>query len=236
MSLIIVFCLDTEEIQRISNHPVHIIDSAGEISPSSFIPFCQFGVDMNLSGGKRDNFSLPVCKIFKEKIFRDQLCYQVDLDEIYQQIDLSKRSSALSQGLTFLMDYNTERNTMAENVKKRKITKADLNHIFENLNKADEATIHIELLAPKTLYGAGNYGLTNVKQIDVTKNFLNLPTDIQLCQNDQSFEDCLTRYFKETIIRMCDCTPYQLRDYQTSQVMNIELMYFIIVIFLAATL
>ena len=218
MSLIIIFLLDTEEIQRISNHPVHIVDSAGAISPSSFIPFCQFGSDMNLSGGKQDNFSLPVCKIFTEKIFGDQLCYQVDLEEIYQQIDLSKRSSALRQGLTFLMDYNTERNSMAEIVKRRKITKTDLNHIFENLNKEDEATIHIELLAPKTLYGAGNYGLTNVKQIDVTKNFLNLPQDTQQCQNLQSFEDCLTTYFKKTINRVCGCTPYQLRDYQTSQV------------------
>ena len=224
----ITYCADTEEIQRISNHPVHIVDSAGEISPSAFIPFCQFGADMNLSGEKQDNFSIPVCKMFTRKIFGDQLCYQVDLDKIYKQIELSKRRVALSQGLTFLMDYNNERNTMAENIKRRNIIKTDLNHIFENLNKADEATIHIELLAPKTLYGAGNYGLTNVKQIDVTKNFLNLPKDIQLCQNLKSFEDCLTTYFKNTINRMCGCTPYQLRDYQISQVVkNIALIDFL---------
>ena len=201
-----------------SNHPVHIIDSAGEISPSSFIPFCQFGFDMNLTGENQDNFSIPVCTIFTQKIFGDQLCYQVDLEEISKQLDLTKRSSALSQGLTFMMDYNTERNTMADIAERRKIRKTDLNHIFQDLNKEDEATINIELLAPKTLYGAGNYGLTNVKQIDVTKNFLNLPKNIQQCQNVQSFEDCLTRYFNDTISRMCGCTPYQLRDYQTSQV------------------
>ena len=53
-----------------SNHPVHIIDSAGEISPSSFIPFCQFGFDMNLTGENQDNFSIPVCTIFRGLIHR----------------------------------------------------------------------------------------------------------------------------------------------------------------------
>ena len=107
---------------------------------------------------------------------------------------------------------------MAHIVNRRKMERTDLNHIFDNLNKEEEATVHIELLAPKTFYGSGNYGLTNVKQIDVTKNFLNLPQDTQQCQNLQSFEDCLTNYFQKTINRMCGCTPYQLRDYQTSQV------------------
>ena len=30
---------DTDYVQKISNHPVHIVDKLGNISPSAFIPY-----------------------------------------------------------------------------------------------------------------------------------------------------------------------------------------------------
>merc|ERR1712073_18241 len=34
---------DVQYLHRITNHPVHIFDEKGNLSPSAFIPFCQFG-------------------------------------------------------------------------------------------------------------------------------------------------------------------------------------------------
>ena len=48
------------------------------MSPSSFIPFCQIGD--RVLGVKRDDFPIPVCNIFRPKIFNDQLCYEIDAE------------------------------------------------------------------------------------------------------------------------------------------------------------
>ena len=70
---------DGEYIQEISNHPVHIMNTLNELSPSAFIPFCQFGEDTNLLGIKNTKFKFPICNSFKPKILENQLCYQIDL-------------------------------------------------------------------------------------------------------------------------------------------------------------
>ena len=64
-----------------SNHPVHILDRQGNISPSSFIPFCSFGNDMKSMGREMKGFDVPVCDSFEAKIRNDQLCYEVDLQK-----------------------------------------------------------------------------------------------------------------------------------------------------------
>ena len=43
----------------ISHHPVHILDADAELSPSSFIPFCEFGSNKRM-GMKNDKFSFFV--------------------------------------------------------------------------------------------------------------------------------------------------------------------------------
>ena len=66
-------------IHRISNHPVHILSEDRKFSPSSFIPFCEFGGDMSRVGKKIQPFESRVCNCFQAKILNDQLCYEVDL-------------------------------------------------------------------------------------------------------------------------------------------------------------
>ena len=50
-----------------ANHPVHIMDSNGNISPSAFIPFCAWAGDMEALGTRVPNFSLPVCSAFRPR-------------------------------------------------------------------------------------------------------------------------------------------------------------------------
>ena len=78
------------------------------MSPSAFIPFCEFGGNMTAMGIKIDQFELPICYSFQEKIFNDQLCYEVDL------ADKNNPSKELKLGFNFLMDYNEDRQVIFE--------------------------------------------------------------------------------------------------------------------------
>ena len=91
-------------MQRVSNHPVHILNNEGLFSPSSFIPFCSFGEEF--LGEKNEEFDIPVCDIFKTKPYFDQLCYEVDLQELKHS---QKIVDQLTFGLTLVLDYNEER-------------------------------------------------------------------------------------------------------------------------------
>ena len=70
--------LGSKDIQKVTNHPVHIIDQDGVFYPTALIPFCEFGRSMSVMGVKSDQFDHPVCNSFRPKVIRDQLCYTVD--------------------------------------------------------------------------------------------------------------------------------------------------------------
>ena len=97
---------DLKLLNRVKNHPVHIIEENGNISFSSFIPFCSFGEDMNSMGAKFEEFYHPVCNSFAKKMHNDQICYEVDLDE-YK--DNKKIKNQLKYGLVLILDYNEDR-------------------------------------------------------------------------------------------------------------------------------
>ena len=88
----------------IVNHPVHIVTKDNQISPSSLIPFCEFGGNMSAMGVKIDQFDVPVCNSFKATILNDQLCYEVDLEKFS-----SNHKIELKSGFAFIMDYNEDR-------------------------------------------------------------------------------------------------------------------------------
>ena len=83
-------------------------DKAGRISPSAFIPFCDFGGGENIStmGDIMGNYDLPVCKAFKPAIIGDQLCYELDLEKYKDKKNIE---NDLKSGLVFFMDYNEDR-------------------------------------------------------------------------------------------------------------------------------
>ena len=91
-------------LQRVTNHPVHILNNKGDFSTSSFIPFCSFGEE--LIGPKL--FGIPVCNIFKPRNYFDQICYEADLQQLKEKKN-EKLSKQLEMGLTLILDYNEER-------------------------------------------------------------------------------------------------------------------------------
>ena len=98
--------IDLKAAGLVSNHPVHMYDEDGKMSPSAFIPFCNYGRRISTMGDIMGNYDLPVCKSFKPKVRNLQLCYEVDLDEYRNRDNIVKD---LKSGLVFFMDYNEDR-------------------------------------------------------------------------------------------------------------------------------
>ena len=75
-------------------------------SPSALIPFCEFGGNMSSVGVNIEQFDVPVCNSFQEKILNDQLCYEVDLSRFSDKYNIDKE---IKLGFNFIMDYNEDR-------------------------------------------------------------------------------------------------------------------------------
>ena len=101
--------LGSKEAQKLSNHPIHVMDQFGNLSPTALLPFCKFGGNMSVMGVKIDNFDDPVCNSFRPKIVMDQLCYQVDPNEYKDKIDLEGDLS-----LSLFINYNEDREITLE--------------------------------------------------------------------------------------------------------------------------
>ena len=104
----------SESEYLIINHPVHILTKDHLISPSAFIPFCDFGGNMSALGVMIEQFDHPVCNSFQAKIMNDRLCYEVDLNTYS---DKNNVENELELGFNFLMDYNEDRQvTLDQNI------------------------------------------------------------------------------------------------------------------------
>ena len=129
--------VDTPYIHFLINHPPHIINS-----PSAFIPFCEYGGNMLAMGEKIEQFSLPVCTKFVPVILEGQLCYQVDVNDI--QIKGRKAEAKL----TFLLDYNEDRNTnaLSESMKTPNVNLENLEKMINTDSQDNKAIINIEII------------------------------------------------------------------------------------------
>ena len=203
-------------MQKVNNHPVHILNKNGDLSPSSFIPFCSFGED--LIGAEIKGFDVPVCNIFKPKNHNDQLCYETDLQELKDNNNKNLMKQ-LEIGLTLILDYNEERQIdFKQRSAKRSSGKAfDSNHensVSLHLNTKSTGIRYSVLylgifnyLDPVSLFGEAQYNLNNLKEIYVTDSFLGLERNTRNCQSIETFDDCTTRLYLEKLRTQCGCLP-----------------------------
>ena len=133
---------DTEYIQKVSNHPVHVVDSQHLLSPSASIPFCALGDDMNILGQSVPNFSIPTCNKFRPIMLEGQQCYQLDVDEFSTDMDRKQKS----QGLVFMMDYNEDRAGLEAEGMNEVLNKKGLIAMQGNDARKNEAMIYIKTL------------------------------------------------------------------------------------------
>lgn len=124
-----------KDLHRVTNHPVHIIDDKGALSPSSFIPFCSFGEDMDVMGTKLKEFEIPICNSFRAKIKRDQLCYELDLQKLKNNSLIKEQ---LQFGLFLVLDYNEDRQLIMKN---KILKKSEQKKLFDS-QKENMGSLH----------------------------------------------------------------------------------------------
>ena len=95
--------IDQPNLSTVTNHPVHVLDEKTNISPSSLIPFCWFGDDLELKR-KSERFKVSVCNNFQPKIRNNQVCYEMDPNQL-----LKTGQSANNIVLYLLIDENKDR-------------------------------------------------------------------------------------------------------------------------------
>ena len=131
--------LSSEFLQKVTNHPVHIVDEQGKLSPSSFIPFCGIGRSMPTLGKQIDQFSVPVCNSFKTTILQDQVCYELEPSKV---INSENVDEALKLGLTMILDYNEDRQVKYSKQQLQNKDENILDFLVENDDK-EKALIYL---------------------------------------------------------------------------------------------
>ena len=105
------FLLSSDSVSLdLLNQPVHILDDNLNLSPSAFIPFCSFDGNSDLLGRETGKFSLPVCTSFKKRLLDGQLCYQIDVSRVINEMTVTGLQKG---GLTLLVDVNPENNLIS---------------------------------------------------------------------------------------------------------------------------
>ena len=54
------------------------------------------------------------------------------------------------------------------------------------------------------------YDFNVIKEISVTDSFVSLDEEIRGCQEELTFNECITRKFRNTMISKCHCLPLQM--------------------------
>ena len=97
---------------------------------------------MTLTGRRVERFRVPVCSAFKRKIYNNQLCYEFDIGR-FKEKKISEDD--LKKGLTFLLDYNEDRQLHFRNDFQKVVKSND--SLVEKLVKFEyvtKALVHIE--------------------------------------------------------------------------------------------
>ena len=71
---------------------------------------------------------------------------------------------------------------------------------------------------PLTMHGEGNYALTDIKEIQVTEEFLSLDSEITECQSGMYKSDCEAGEYLRQISDTCHCAPLNLKNFYTEEV------------------
>ena len=98
---------------------------------------------MMVMGKYVSNFSIPVCSKFRPIVLKGRRCYQVDVNEFKDQVDLDK---LMSHGLIFLLDYNNRSIGIKAKNPLEAVVEKDLGDMQKKGDNEDEAMIYIETL------------------------------------------------------------------------------------------
>ena len=98
-----------------------------------------------------NNFHVPVCRLFREKIVNGQVCYEADLNQYRDRVNWKE---ALSSGLSLIIDTNDEydvKNIMEKNEPGQKKIENFFN-TYENEKKDNTFTLMLKTISKNKYY------------------------------------------------------------------------------------
>ena len=134
---------------------------------------------------------MTVCDKFQPTILEGQLCYTLD---IAKYVGHPTESGKLN-GLRLLLDPNPYQ-------------------IADKHAGGQTFKVFIDTLAQHTTFGAGSYGMSDLKKMTGTTSFEQLPDHQKKCLIHNR-EECQTQKYLEHVQKECSCVPWAL---QTKQV------------------
>ena len=114
----------------------------GNLSPTALIPFCDLNGNTSAMGVKIDQFDVPVCNSFKDKIVMGQLCYEVD-PNLYINTGISENARKFD--LILIIDYNEDRQLFLDDETEEKI-EVQTKHPFRQNTSLEDSFIYFETL------------------------------------------------------------------------------------------
>ena len=97
---------------------------------------------MDNLGQKIDDFEVPVCNIFVAKNWNDQVCYELDLSLLKDEVDINHQ---LKDGILLILDFNEDRQ-FKKDKNSEKVEKAR-NIFFEE--EENTVQVHIDSIGIK---------------------------------------------------------------------------------------
>jgi len=159
-----------------------------------------------------------MCRLFKEKIVNGQLCYEANIRQFRNVVNWEE---ALRQGLSFVIDTTEEYDV--KNLMQKKPVE-ETNNVerllsFQQIQTDNSFTVLLETInpVPIVLQGEGNYELTAIKEIKVTKDFLGLGGEVTQCQTKEYRADCQSRRHRQQVLATCGCAPFSMMSYYGQQ-------------------
>ena len=73
---------------------------------------------------------------------------------------------------------------------------------------------------PEKFYGSGSIRIKGIKEIKVTDEYLGLNSQTKGCQNETTYEDCVTEVYIDMLKKECDCLPFNLQNLSTEDEIN----------------
>ena len=205
---------EQELLKTVINHPVHIVDNKGNLSPSAFIPFCSFGDDFESMSTTIENFSLPVCNSFEAVIHKDQLCYQVDLEKFRKKKNFKEQ---LVNGLVLILDYNEDRNmynSPSSTLNQGYISIDTISTNFRKMLNSLNVIVTLQPFSDDLILPVENreFEIKMFKEIQVTDSFLGINEDVRGCQEKEIYDDCIRHSHVDKIRNSCSCVPLSLQN------------------------
>ena len=102
---------------------------------------------MSAVGVKIDQFEVPVCKVFQDRIINDQHCYEVDLNKYSNKENIENE---LKLGFAFFFSYNEDRQVVSNDAEVRKeivkTSKAGMIRKIVAIDNAIEGDIYLNTI------------------------------------------------------------------------------------------